>query len=170
MKAFRILAAAAASALLCAGGAAANIHDGAPFPVKAAMAPVEGVIAAMATGDSKRLAGVYANDAVIVDNQAPFQWTGADAGADWFARTAGRWGKLWYGKFVPTVHSPLMPASEMQFAPGSAYVIVPGRLTSRNSSKRIAQSGALTFTLREVSGAWKITSQVWTVSASGTNP
>lgn len=167
MKTSRILAAVAALALLAAGAAAAKVSAGAPFPVKAAMAPVDSVIAAMATGDSKRLAGVYSNDAVIVDNQAPFQWTGANAGANWFAATAARWGKLWYGKFVPTVHSPLLPASEMQFAPGSAYVIVPGRLASRNSSKPIAQSGALTFTLRKVSGTWKITSQVWTVSASG---
>src|SRR5581483_7503976 len=146
MKTFRFLAAAAASALLCAGGAAGKIPAAAPFPVKAAMAPVDDVIAAMTTGDSKRLAGIYSNDAVIVDDQAPFQWTGPNAGGDWFSTTAGRWGKLWYGKFVPAVDSPLEPATNIEFGSGSAYVIVPGRLASRIPGKRIRQNGVLTFT------------------------
>ncbi|HKU66205.1 MAG TPA: nuclear transport factor 2 family protein [Candidatus Baltobacteraceae bacterium] len=126
------------------------------------MAPIDQVLAAMSSGDSKRLAGVYSSDAVIVDDQAPFQWTGSNAGEDWFATTAGRWGKLWYGKFVPTLRSPLQPAANMQFGPASAYVTVPGKLTSRLAGKRIDQRGVLTFTLRRVSGAWKITSQIWT--------
>lgn len=139
--------------LIMLGASAATASPPAMAPI---MKSVNAVLAAMNDHNPKTLAGAYANGAVIVDSQAPFQWSGSSAPSDWLSAIS-TWGKMRSAHFTATAD----PMS-IQGAPGAAYVIVRGTLRGFGQRNGVRQNAALTFSLREVNGAWKITNQSWT--------
>lgn len=150
------LSAIAAMALVFPNAATARnmpvIHPSGPV-----MKPVRAVLAAMANRNSAGVAGLYSNDATVADDQAPFQWTGADAGENWLSSVTDRWGKWRLAQFKP-----IAIPSDIAWAKDTAYVVVPGTLVGTVPGKPYHQSGAFTFTLRKAGNDWKIASQTWT--------
>ncbi len=120
------------------------------------MKPVNTVLAAMTNHAENEFAAAYTADAIIVDTQAPYRWSGRTAASDWLASLT-TYGKLHYARFTAF-------GDPMQVTHGgnSAYVTVLGALRGLGARSGLRQNVLLTFTLREVDGAWKITSQSWT--------
>lgn len=52
--------------------------------------------------------------------------------------------------------------AEIDINGAKAYIVVAGVVTSKAAGHPLFNKGAFTFTLRQVSGEWKITSQTWT--------
>ena len=98
------------------------------------------------------------NDAVVIDDVGPSRWTGTAAGQQWLSNVTGRWGKFRDMRFTTSKVTP----AEVQFNGNTAYLVVEGTVTSKLREKPIHNYGAFTFTLSDVSGSWKITSQTWT--------
>jgi len=150
MKAL-IFVAAAIFAVACTDNASADFTRDVPDVVK----PVKAVIAAIQSHNASSVAGLYSPDAVIVDDQRPFEWTGADAGSQWFSDVS-QWSK-WSPKIARFKGVP----ANVNIATDHAYVVVAGMFSSADPKKPWKQAGTLTFTLRKSGGSWKISSQVW---------
>jgi ketosteroid isomerase-like protein len=148
-----ILLVAAALGIVCSGTARADIMQDA----SAAVVPVKAVIAAIKSDDAAAISTLYSNNAVVVDEQAPFEWTGSVAGSQWLSAS-----KDW-SKWSPKVAHFRGALAEIQVddASGSAYVVVAGTFLSADPKKPWQQHGTLTFTLRRIDGSWKISSQAW---------
>jgi ketosteroid isomerase-like protein len=142
------------AALVCNAGAPAAAYPPTMAPY---MQPVDSAIAAIQKRDPKLLSNLYASDAVIVDDQGPFRWSGPNAAANWLSALTG-FGKLQGARFEAFAN----PADVWVSQASSAYVMILGRLTGLGVRRGLHQNVLMTFTLRKVGGAWKITSQSWT--------
>ncbi|HLY02561.1 MAG TPA: nuclear transport factor 2 family protein [Candidatus Cybelea sp.] len=152
MKRF-ILLVGAALGIACTGSAPAQL----PHDALDAVAPVTAVIAAIKYDNAAALSALYADDAVVVDEQAPFEWTGSDAGTQWFAASRD-WTK--WSHRVAHFRATLANV-QVDDGSSSAYVVLAGTFSSADPKKPWQQHGTLTFTLRKTGGRWKISSQAW---------
>jgi ketosteroid isomerase-like protein len=125
--------------------------------VSEAVAPVEAVIAAIKSDNTAAMSNLYSNNAVIVDEQAPFEWSGPDAGVRWLSASSD-WSK--WSRKVARFRAALANI-RVDSSSGTAYVVVAGAFSSANPKKPWQQHGTLTFTLKELNNSWKIGSQVW---------
>jgi ketosteroid isomerase-like protein len=143
-------------------GIASNSIARADIPREAlsALVPVNTVKAAVKNDNAATITTLYTNDAVVVDEQAPFEWTGAGAGARWLEASRD-WSK-WSAKIAHLRAS--LADVQLDSSSGNAYVVMDGVFSSANPKKPWQQRGTLTFTLRKTDGSWKISSQVWAPS------
>ncbi len=125
------------------------------------MQPVSQVIAATRGGDLHAVSGLYTADAVVVDEMAPFHWTGKNAGRSWLAAV----GKFIAASKMTNFNLKASPPAEVQQAGSSAYVVVPILLTGLSGGKHVSETGFFTFALRKIGGSWMISNQVWTTRA-----
>jgi len=140
-------------ALMLAGSAPAPAYSPNLRPF---MQPVDAVISAMDRHDPKLLANVYTPNAVIVDDQEPYRWSGSDAPGNWLAALT-TFGKLHYARYTP-FGDPM----QIMYGPQAAYVTVIGRLRGTGPRAEFTQFATMTFSLQKVGTAWKINSQSWT--------
>jgi ketosteroid isomerase-like protein len=115
------------------------------------------VVASNANGSAK-FAGAFTDDAVVVDENDPYEWRGATAGADWWARVERALTAMKASGF----HAAASPVSEYLQKGDAAYLILPITLSARSGGKPFSESGTMTYTFRKVGDAWKISSMVWT--------
>ncbi|MBV8490470.1 MAG: nuclear transport factor 2 family protein [Candidatus Eremiobacteraeota bacterium] len=129
-----------------------------PTPPPEIAALSAATIAATNADDATKFAGLYTDDAVVVDENPPFAWHGADAGAQWWHVTDAIIAKLHLKNLYAT------PASPSEFAQSDtdAYMIVPVTLGGSANGKTFTESGTLTYTFHKTPAGWKISSQVWT--------
>ncbi len=128
-----------------------------PQGMRQYMQPVEAVLTAMSQRSPRALENAYTPDTVIIDDQAPFRWSGNSAPGDWICALT-TFGKLHYARFTAFAD----PMQVMTSGPDSAYVTVLGTLHSLGSRGGLYQNVLMTFTLRRVGAVWKISSQSWT--------
>jgi ketosteroid isomerase-like protein len=152
MKRF-ILLVAATLAIACTGIAPAQL----PRDALDAVAPVTAVIAAIKHDNATALSALYADDAIVVDEQAPFEWTGSGAGAQWFAASRD------WSKWSPRIAHCRATLANVQVDDGSgtAYVVAAVTCSSADRKKPWQRHGTLTLTVRKTDGNWKIRTQVW---------
>jgi hypothetical protein len=123
------------------------------------MKPIRQFIVAFNSGDTKTASAAYATGEItIVDEFAPYHWTGLHALQDWFAeydkhaqKTGVTDGKVTYG--APT---------RTEIEGDLAYVIIPTVYLYKERGKPIAEEGQVALVLHAESGAWKIRSWTWT--------
>jgi ketosteroid isomerase-like protein len=140
-------------AMTVSGSARADVTRDVPE----AVVPVEAVIAAIKSDNVAAISTLYSSNAVVVDDQAPFEWTGPDAGARWLLASSdsSKWSRR-IAHFRAALADIRVDSST-----GGAYVIVAGAFSSANPKEPWQQHGTLTFTLKELNNHWKVISQVW---------
>jgi ketosteroid isomerase-like protein len=119
------------------------------------MQPVDTVLTAMSRHNAQTLANAYTPDAVIVDDQQPYHWSGKNAPSDWLSALT-TFGKLHYASFK-AFGNPM----QIVHGPDSAYVTIIGRLRGTGPRSGSSQFATMTFSLSKVGNDWKITSQSW---------
>ncbi len=142
-----------AFALPISGGAASL-----PQPPAQILALSHRVIDASNGADTSKYAGLYTSDAVVVDENSPYIWKGANAGVAWFSRVLNVVAAMKGTQF----HAASSAPSEFQMQGANAYMIVPVTITAQEKGKPYTEHGTLTYTFRQTSAGWKISSQVWT--------
>lgn len=126
-----------------------------------AMDVVNKVVAASGVLDASQLVGLYTDNAVFVD-EGPIVIYGPTIGFDWLTRVKRKFAERQMTQFTGTASQPTIA----QIKPDGAYIVVPMELNAKvGADKHFHESGLFTFTLTQQAGAWKITSQVWTVLA-----
>ncbi|MDQ2839932.1 MAG: nuclear transport factor 2 family protein [Acidobacteriota bacterium] len=118
---------------------------------------VRSAILAVNTGDLKAVANLYTPDAMIVDEDAPYVWTGSGAGGAWLqvvGKATSEAGLTGFKGELGAIHY-------SDSTRNAAYVVVPVTYTGLKTGKRYREEGAFSFALQRVSGHWLIKGQSW---------
>jgi ketosteroid isomerase-like protein len=121
---------------------------------------VNTVVTASEKIDASALAGLYARNAVFID-EGPIVIYGPNVGVEWATRVKKAFAARKMSNFKATASKPAVV--QMSDVKG-AYIVVPMELSASVGTKgHYHETGTFTFTLVKQAGEWKITSQVWTV-------
>jgi ketosteroid isomerase-like protein len=148
----------AAAAFLFAALVPAMVAAAPPAPPPAILKLATAVLRATNTDDISAFAGLYASDAVVVDENPPFAWHGANAGAAWWRVVEGVMQKM----KMPHLKAAHVRISEFRQSSTDAYMVQSMTITGSAAGKPFAESGTMTYTFHNAGGTWVISSQVWT--------
>lgn len=116
------------------------------------MAPIHAFIGGMDKNDMKTAAAAYTASPVILDEFAPYHWSGPTAFADWgadFGKDSAAHGvtqpKLMIGK-----------AKRIRIEGDHAYVVVPTDYSFKAKGKTVVEHALMTYTLDKTPSGWKI--------------
>ena len=138
-------------------------------PVHAA--PADDAVSAVTTwidkfnaGDMNAFYAAHAPDAVIIDEFAPFIWTGKDAP------------HVWAQGFEADAKTQHITDPRMDYAAPiraesdgkSAYILLPTVYRIKQNGRSMSAAGTMSFVMTRAAGGWKIAS--WTYSAPAPAP
>ena len=133
-------------------------------PAEDATAAVTGLLDKFNGGDIKAFAAAHREGALIIDEFAPYQWSGAGSikqwGADYTRDAEARGikaGRIDYAK-------PIQASSDGT----AAYIVLPTTYRFEQKGKKMAGKGSMTFVMAKVGSEWKIAS--WTYSGATPTP
>lgn len=129
-------------------------------PAEDATAKVRSILEKFNTGDAEAFYAAHRDDAVIVDEVAPYLWSGSGAARRWvedYTRHAQANG-VSAGR-VDT-YAPLQATSDGQ----SAYIVLPTHYSFLQNGRKMVGKGNMTFVMMRSGDDWKIAS--WTYSGA----
>jgi uncharacterized protein (TIGR02246 family) len=135
-----------------------SIAYAAPSPPAPIAKLTDGVIRGTSTDDPSRFAKLFTGDAVVVDENPPFVWRGADAGAAWWDVVRAVMQKANLTHIKPTN----VRIGEFRQSATDAYLVQSMTITGIAAGKPFAERGTLTYTFHKADGRWLISSMVWT--------
>ncbi len=116
------------------------------------------VIGAANAGDASAFNGLFTNDAVVVDENPPFVWRGADAGVAW-----------WHGVDAVIAKAQIVHLratnvriGEFRQSATDGYLVESLTVTGVRAGKPFAEAGTMTYTFHNAGGTWLISTMVWT--------
>jgi ketosteroid isomerase-like protein len=114
------------------------------------------------SNDLSSFAGIFTDDAIVVDENAPFVWRGAGAGVAWWrvVQAVTRKAK------IANLKATHIRTSEFKASSTDAYMIETMTITGAIAGKPFAESGTLTYTFHNAGGKWLISTMVWTTKPS----
>jgi ketosteroid isomerase-like protein len=148
----------------CAAAALAFASPAAAGPAEDATAVVTTAIDKFNKGDTKAFFAAHMDDALIVDEFAPYLWGGSGSPKRWLdtymkdaAAKGISDGRIDYGKPMQAVSDGVR-----------AYVVLPTTYRFAQKGKKMAGKGSMTFILARTSSGWKIAG--WTYSGATPTP
>ena len=142
-------------AALCAAPAYAAAPSAAD--AKAVVAAINATNDAMNKGDMKAVSAAYGANVSIIDEVAPYHWSGAHAFDDWVAAFMAD------GK-VNAISAPLMKLykpSTLSVAGDRAYLVIPALFTFKAHGKKMREAGSFAYVMQRDGAAWKIDAWAW---------
>jgi hypothetical protein len=147
----------------CMLAAALPVSAATIAPTSAMMQPVKNALASLNTSTTKPLAGIYSPNATIVDEFAPYTWSGANAGMMWYSD----WIKFSKSINMTNAKGTLLKPSAFNQSGERVYLVVPVNFGGTIKGKPVTEHGTWTFTLQRSGSSWRILTQSWgTVSSS----
>lgn len=137
---------------------ASQSTDAASAPPSAILKLSSAVVRATNDNDSAALNGIFTGDAVVVDENAPFAWRGAGAGAAWWRVVGAELRKVRMTHFRAVD----IRISEFRQSATDAYMVQPMTITGMANGKPFSESGTMTYTFHKSGGTWLISTFVWT--------
>lgn len=116
------------------------------------------VLSSANANDASGFSGLYTSNAVVVDENAPFEWRGSDAGAAWWRGVQAVITKAHIAKLRATN----VRIGEFRQSAGGAYLVESLTVTGMRGSNPFAEAGTMTYTFSNAGGKWLISTQVWT--------
>ena len=135
-----------------------------PQPPAPIVALTQAILDAANANDPAKLANVYADSAIVIDENAPFVWHGASAGVQWWHSV-----QRVLEERHATLHVPTSPPGEYQTdrEGDDAYVEQKLDIAVTSNGKTHIERGTQTYTFHKSDeGEWKISRQVWTTTLS----
>ncbi|HYL27472.1 MAG TPA: DUF4440 domain-containing protein [Candidatus Nitrosotalea sp.] len=133
--------------------------DAAPAVPPAPILKLASAVIAAANADNVAgFAGLYTADAVVVDENPPFVWRGAGAGAAWWnaVRAIAKKMKLTHIKAIN------VRIGEFRESATDAYLVESMTVAGLMNGKPFAESGTQTYTFHKAGEKWLVSTQVWT--------
>jgi ketosteroid isomerase-like protein len=147
--------AVALALVLGLGAGTARAQD----PIAETSHVVAGFVDAVNKGQMDKAIGYFAASATVVDDLAPYRWSGPGAGAAWIAAMGANAG----AKGMAAIQMKADDPSRIEVAQDHAYLVAPGLLTLTYTDGRTEHAkGQLAFTLTHGAGGWKIDTLTWT--------
>lgn len=115
------------------------------------------MVAALITNDAAALRAMCAPSLTVVDEFAPYSWSGADACVRWSAAF-----KAWEGQVKMSGAKGVVAPHPFTDVTGSrGYLVAKVKFDAMLAGKPISEEGTWTFVLAKTGTAWKITSLAW---------
>jgi len=131
------------------------------LPAPAAQHPVLATIAAFAAtsnaGDRRAFLRLFAPEAAMVDNFAPYRFAAPNGPATWYDGFGADMQKSGVTDGSISVAAPKF----FRVTGDRAWAVVPTRFVYKLKAKPELETGLSVFTLHRVGGSWKITSFSW---------
>jgi hypothetical protein len=96
-------------------------------------------------------------DVCIVEDIAPFRWTGSEAGAQWLTAMGANAQRLGVTSITMTSGEP----RRVEIEGDHGYCIIPGIVTLEGPAVALREDGLITFAMRFASGQWRISALTW---------
>jgi ketosteroid isomerase-like protein len=146
---------AAFAALALVPGAVIATTNAPPVPI---LRLANAAMHAANTDNASGFAGLYTQDAVVVDENPPFVWRGPGAGTAWWhaVDAVARRMNLTHLKAIN------IRVSEFKGSATEAYLVQPMTVSGIANGKSFAEAGTTTYTFHNTGGTWLISTQVWT--------
>jgi hypothetical protein len=153
------------AALICGAAFLAGAAKADDIDLVAITAPAHKLVEAINHAAKAAPPHVFTKDAVVLDDFAPYHWSG----------TAN--GKIWYGELVGATPEAQAAFAEMkaelsveapQFARvtgDSAYYVLPAVFQFTDSGKRIRQTGQWVINVKKVKGEWLIDGHAYAITS-----
>jgi len=152
-------------ALAALSAGAARADDVSAADKAALTAPVQHLADSINAGNAEVPQGVFAPGSVVLDDFAPFHWTGKTDGAGWYRALVGTTHQQ-HGDFLAMKGA--VKIGEPAFAriqDNNAYVVYPSTFDFTENGKRIHQMAEWLFTEQRIGGKWLITGHTWAITA-----
>lgn len=127
------------------------------MPTSEMMAPINAIMAAATTNNLATMKKSYTSSPVIIDEFAPYRWSGPNAVATWFA-DFGAWLTMVKGT---QMHGTFAGPGYWDATKDRAEIIMPTTFTFLIAGKAAAESGLWTFVLVKNGGSWRAESSAW---------
>jgi hypothetical protein len=157
MRLFRAFSAAAFAAALILGGPAGAAPPTAPPPDPALLALPQKMLDALIANDVPALRAACAPSSTVIDEFAPYSWSGPDACVRWSAAFKTFAAQLKLTGFKGTIAP--MPFTDVSGSHG--YITAKVTLHAMLSGKPISEQGTWAFVAAKAGTGWKITSVAW---------
>jgi len=130
------------------------------MPTSAMMVPINGIMAAENANNPAMMKKFYTSSPVIIDEFAPYRWSGPNAVATYSAD---------FGAFLAIgkdtqVHGTFADPSYFDATTNRVEIIMPTTFTFSMAGRPAADSGLWTFVLVENGGSWKAESSAWAIT------
>lgn len=158
LAALAVLATAGTPALAAAAAPAAT----ATTDEQAIGAVIAGVGESLNALDVPRFVGLHTDSPTILDEFAPFAWSGKDAVKTWLG-DFGAWAK---GAGVTSTHIAFGAPEAVNIAGDRAYATAPVTIIVTMKGTTVATLGQFAFLMVKQSGSWKIAG--WAYTRTGT--
>jgi hypothetical protein len=123
-------------------------------PDPAVMAPVNQLADGFAHNDGAKIFGAHAPSPTIIDEFAPYFWTGPAAVQGW----GGDFAKFSAGVGVTGGSVALAAPTTFEVSGDHAYVVCPSVITFTTKTGQMKNAGSFTFALVKMGDAWKVQS------------
>jgi hypothetical protein len=151
-RAFQPATVALAAVLVVAGPA------GAAPPADPALAALPAkMVAALIADDATTLRATCAPSSTVIDEFAPYSWSGPDACVRWAAAFKVFAAHMKMSGFKGTV----APKPFTDVTGNHAYVVAKVTFAATMAAKPMSEQGTWTFVVAKSGTAWKITSLAW---------
>ncbi len=120
-------------------------------------AAIRTLVDAVNCGNITAALSAFTQDAVIVEDLAPYRWTGADAPSQWLAAMGANASKLG----ITSILMESGEATRIDVEGSRAYAVVPGLLRLATPGLEMKAKGVITFTLVRRAERWLIDALVW---------
>ena len=127
-------------------------------PDAAMMIPVEKIARFIATGDDSCLSAFASKDVVILENFAPFLFSGPNAVSRWAAEMKA------HAKGLAGLGHTFGPAQDFSVEDGSAFFALPTHWRGHSGGRPFEEDGGWAFLLVRQLGEWKVKSYGWAVT------
>lgn len=150
-SALTILSCVLAAAMLPASAGASR------GPGDAVLQPVDALIAATNANDAVAMDRYVTGDAVVVDDFAPYRWTGPHAARQWWTAIDALFTKAGITKF----HATASPVTQYSVSGDAAYVVVPLAVRYALKGKAAESTGLWTCVVHRSGAGWRVAVAAW---------
>jgi hypothetical protein len=129
------------------------------------MAPVQLLVAAINHGAATPPAGIFTVDSTVLDDFAPYRWSGKATGADWYSDLVGTKPADRVAFLALQGQLSVGAPSFLRVNGDDAYFVLPGTFSFNADPKtRVRQTAAWIITERREGGAWRIAGHAWAIT------
>lgn len=127
-------------------------------PVADLLSEIRAFIDDVNSGNAPAALRRLTEDVCIVEDIAPFRWTGANAGGQWLAAMAANAQRVGVSAITMTPGEPQRIEVEEPYG----YCIIPGVVTLEGPGAAMREDGLITFAMNIDGGRWRISALTWT--------
>jgi SnoaL-like protein len=128
------------------------------LPDAAMMVGPECIARFIETGDGAALAGVFADDVIIIENFAPYVFAGPESVALWLH------GMRAHLEGTSGLEHTFGQACDFGRADGAAFFTLPTRWKGLARGRRFQEHGGWAFVLVQTGAQWRVRSYAWAVT------